>query len=152
MIEIRTGRCLTAWGPRATAASMSIPSRLDRAWHRPRPASWSAPPSEIMVGAELQDQLASLIGVRAEAHDVAETPAPAARGAAPGARRHRRRAGAAGAAQVGLLYGARPLRRLVQSAIGYQLARRLLAGEIRDGTPCRVDLDAAADRLTVTRG
>jgi len=35
----------------------------------------------------------------------------------------------------------------VQSAIGYQLARRLLAGEIRDGTPCRVDLDAAADRL-----
>ncbi len=31
------------------------------------------------------------------------------------------------------LYGARPLRRLVQSAIGDQLARGLLSGEIRDG-------------------
>jgi len=50
------------------------------------------------------------------------------------------------------LYGARPLRRLVQSAIGDQLARQLLAGDIRDGDTVRVDLDAAADRLTVTRG
>ena len=50
------------------------------------------------------------------------------------------------------LYGARPLRRLVQSAIGDQLARQLLAGEIRDGDTVRVDLDAAADRLRVTRG
>ena len=50
------------------------------------------------------------------------------------------------------LYGARPLRRLVQSAIGDQLARQLLAGEIRDGDTVRVDLDAAADRLTVSRG
>ncbi len=49
------------------------------------------------------------------------------------------------------LYGARPLRRLVQSAIGDQLARQLLAGEVRDGDTVRVDLDAAADRLTVTR-
>ena len=49
------------------------------------------------------------------------------------------------------LCGARPLRRLVQSAIGDQLARKLLAGEIRDGDTVRVDLDAAADRLTVTR-
>ena len=31
------------------------------------------------------------------------------------------------------VYGARPLRRLVQSAIGDQLAKALLAGEIRDG-------------------
>ena len=30
-------------------------------------------------------------------------------------------------------YGARPLRRLIQSAIGDQLAKALLAGEIRDG-------------------
>ena len=50
------------------------------------------------------------------------------------------------------LYGARPLRRLVQSAIEDQLARRLLAGEIRDGDIVRVELDAAADRLTVTDG
>ena len=31
------------------------------------------------------------------------------------------------------VYGARPLRRLVQSSIGDPLARALLAGEIRDG-------------------
>ncbi|MCW2945567.1 MAG: clpB [Actinoallomurus sp.] len=46
-------------------------------------------------------------------------------------------------------YGARPLRRLVQSAIGDQLARELLAGEIRDGDEVIVDLDEAADALTV---
>ena len=50
------------------------------------------------------------------------------------------------------LYGARLLRRLVQSAIGDQLTRRLLAAEIRDGNTVRIDLDAAANRLTVTRG
>ncbi|MCW2914939.1 MAG: ATP-dependent chaperone ClpB [Actinomycetia bacterium] len=50
------------------------------------------------------------------------------------------------------LYGARPLRRLVQSAIGDQLARALLAGEIRDGQEVIVDLDEAADRLVVTSG
>ena len=32
------------------------------------------------------------------------------------------------------VYGARPLRRLIQSAIGDQLARKLLAGEILDGS------------------
>jgi ATP-dependent Clp protease ATP-binding subunit ClpB len=37
------------------------------------------------------------------------------------------------------VYGARPLRRLVQSAIGDQLARALLAGEIRDGDEVLVD-------------
>ena len=47
------------------------------------------------------------------------------------------------------LYGARPLRRLVQSAIGDQLARALLAGEISDGDQVVVDLDQAADSLTV---
>jgi ATP-dependent Clp protease ATP-binding subunit ClpB len=53
------------------------------------------------------------------------------------------------------LYGARPLRRLVQSAIGDQLARALLSGEISDGDTVRVDLDNAAGggtgALTVTR-
>ncbi len=48
------------------------------------------------------------------------------------------------------VYGARPLRRLVQSAIGDQLARALLAGEVTDGDTVRVDLDEAADTLTVT--
>jgi ATP-dependent Clp protease ATP-binding subunit ClpB len=42
------------------------------------------------------------------------------------------------------LYGARPLRRLVQSAIGDQLARELLAGEITDGDTVSVDLDSSA--------
>ena len=53
------------------------------------------------------------------------------------------------------VYGARPLRRLVQSAIGDQLARELLGGEIREGDTVRVDLDKDADAgtgtLTVTR-
>jgi ATP-dependent Clp protease ATP-binding subunit ClpB len=38
------------------------------------------------------------------------------------------------------VYGARPLRRLVQSAIGDQLARALLAGDIRDGDTVTVDV------------
>jgi ATP-dependent Clp protease ATP-binding subunit ClpB len=50
------------------------------------------------------------------------------------------------------VYGARPLRRLVQSAIGDQLARALLSGEILDGDTVRVDLDAAADSLVVRPG
>jgi ATP-dependent Clp protease ATP-binding subunit ClpB len=44
-------------------------------------------------------------------------------------------------------YGARPLRRLVQTAIGDQLAREILAGEIRDGDTVRVD--RAGDHLLV---
>jgi ATP-dependent Clp protease ATP-binding subunit ClpB len=47
------------------------------------------------------------------------------------------------------VFGARPLRRLVQSAIGDQLARALLAGEIVDGDVIVVDRDSAADALTV---
>ena len=48
------------------------------------------------------------------------------------------------------LYGARPLRRLVQSAIGDQLARALLSGEVRDGDTVVVDRASEGDRLTVT--
>jgi ATP-dependent Clp protease ATP-binding subunit ClpB len=47
------------------------------------------------------------------------------------------------------VFGARPLRRLIQSAIGDQLARALLAGEIIDGDTVVVDLNEAADVLTV---
>ncbi|MQA15780.1 MAG: ATP-dependent chaperone ClpB [Pseudonocardiaceae bacterium] len=43
------------------------------------------------------------------------------------------------------LYGARPLRRLVQSAIGDELARSLLAGDIRDGDTVVAELDESAD-------
>jgi ATP-dependent Clp protease ATP-binding subunit ClpB len=46
------------------------------------------------------------------------------------------------------VYGARPLRRLVQTAIGDQLARALLAGEIRDGDEVVVD-KAGGDALSV---
>jgi ATP-dependent Clp protease ATP-binding subunit ClpB len=47
------------------------------------------------------------------------------------------------------IYGARPLRRLIQSAIGDQLARALLSGGITDGDQVVVDLDPASDKLTV---
>ncbi|MFI9238889.1 ATP-dependent chaperone ClpB [Streptomyces sp. NPDC053079] len=49
-----------------------------------------------------------------------------------------------------LTYGARPLRRLVQTAIGDQLARAILAGEIRDGDTVRVDVAEGADGLSVS--
>jgi ATP-dependent Clp protease ATP-binding subunit ClpB len=49
------------------------------------------------------------------------------------------------------VYGARPLRRLVQSAVGDQLARELLAGEILDGDEVRVDVDQTRDSLIVQR-
>jgi ATP-dependent Clp protease ATP-binding subunit ClpB len=48
-------------------------------------------------------------------------------------------------------YGARPLRRLVQTAIGDKLARAILSGEIKDGDTVSVDLDETADILTVQR-
>jgi ATP-dependent Clp protease ATP-binding subunit ClpB len=55
------------------------------------------------------------------------------------------------------VYGARPLRRLVQSAIGDQLAKALLSGDIRDGDEVLVDApedftDAGEGGLTVKRG
>ncbi|MFI1282601.1 ATP-dependent chaperone ClpB [Streptomyces sp. NPDC020858] len=37
-------------------------------------------------------------------------------------------------------YGARPLRRLIQTAIGDRLAKEILSGEIRDGDTVRVDV------------
>ncbi|MGH3258025.1 MAG: ATP-dependent chaperone ClpB [Streptosporangiaceae bacterium] len=49
------------------------------------------------------------------------------------------------------VYGARPLRRLVQSAVGDQLARALLAAEIVDGDEVRVDVGANRGALTVAR-
>jgi ATP-dependent Clp protease ATP-binding subunit ClpB len=49
------------------------------------------------------------------------------------------------------VYGARPLRRLIQSAVGDQLARALLAGEIVDGDEVTVDVDPDKDALSVTR-
>ncbi|MBB3099667.1 ATP-dependent Clp protease ATP-binding subunit ClpB [Actinoplanes campanulatus] len=50
------------------------------------------------------------------------------------------------------IYGARPLRRLVQSSIGDLLAKALLSGEIRDGDTVVVDLSEGKDGLSVRRG
>jgi ATPases with chaperone activity, ATP-binding subunit len=47
------------------------------------------------------------------------------------------------------IYGARPLRRLMQHEIDDKLARALLAGEIQDGDTVMVDLKG--DELTVKR-
>jgi ATP-dependent Clp protease ATP-binding subunit ClpB len=45
------------------------------------------------------------------------------------------------------VYGARPLRRLVQSAIGDGLARQILSGDVRDGDRVLVDVNDANDSL-----
>jgi ATP-dependent Clp protease ATP-binding subunit ClpB len=47
------------------------------------------------------------------------------------------------------VYGARPLRRLIQSAIGDKLAKALLSGTITDGDEVVVDQDESADALSV---
>jgi ATP-dependent Clp protease ATP-binding subunit ClpB len=49
------------------------------------------------------------------------------------------------------MYGARPLRRLMQREIDDRLARALLAGDVRDGDTVRVDVAPVADELTVDR-
>jgi ATP-dependent Clp protease ATP-binding subunit ClpB len=49
-----------------------------------------------------------------------------------------------------LIYGARPLRRLIQSSIGDRLAKALLGGEIRDGDTVVVDRTPGSDTLTVS--
>ncbi|MER6218290.1 MULTISPECIES: ATP-dependent chaperone ClpB [unclassified Streptomyces] len=46
-------------------------------------------------------------------------------------------------------YGARPLRRLIQTAVGDRLAKEILSGEIRDGDTVRVDV--AGEDLLVGR-
>jgi len=47
------------------------------------------------------------------------------------------------------VYGARPLRRLVQTAIGDSLAKAILSGDVVDGSAVDVDVDDAGDGLTV---
>jgi ATP-dependent Clp protease ATP-binding subunit ClpB len=47
-------------------------------------------------------------------------------------------------------YGARPLRRLVQTAIGDQLAREILSGEVLDGDTVRVEAAPDGGSLEVT--
>jgi len=47
------------------------------------------------------------------------------------------------------LYGARPLRRLIQQAIGDQLAKMLLAGDVHDGDIVPVNVSADGDSLVL---
>jgi ATP-dependent Clp protease ATP-binding subunit ClpB len=47
------------------------------------------------------------------------------------------------------LYGARPLRRLIQQAIGDQLAKMLLAGEVHDGDVVPVNVSADGESLVL---
>ena len=47
------------------------------------------------------------------------------------------------------VYGARPLRRLVQTAVGDQLARELLGGQVRDGDEVSVDVTDDGTALRV---
>ncbi|GAB2457210.1 ATP-dependent Clp protease ATP-binding subunit ClpB [Conyzicola lurida] len=49
------------------------------------------------------------------------------------------------------IYGARPLRRLMQHEIDDKLARSLLSGDIRDGDTVLVDLASDDDGLSVTK-
>jgi ATP-dependent Clp protease ATP-binding subunit ClpB len=46
-------------------------------------------------------------------------------------------------------YGARPLRRLVQTAIGDRLAKEILSGEVKDGDTVRVDTFGEGEGLIV---
>lgn len=47
-------------------------------------------------------------------------------------------------------YGARPLRRLIQQAIGDTLAKELLAGKVRDGDTVHVEVASDGERLLVS--
>ncbi|WP_068278748.1 ATP-dependent chaperone ClpB [Aldersonia kunmingensis] len=47
------------------------------------------------------------------------------------------------------IYGARPLRRLIQQAIGDQLAKALLAGEVHDGDTVKVNVTPDGEGLIV---
>jgi len=49
------------------------------------------------------------------------------------------------------IYGARPLRRLMQREIDDALAKAILSGEIHDGDTVRVDVAVSGDGLTISR-
>ncbi len=49
------------------------------------------------------------------------------------------------------VYGARPLRRLIQTSIEDQLARKVLSGEIADGEHVTFDVDDNSDGLVITQ-
>jgi ATP-dependent Clp protease ATP-binding subunit ClpB len=50
------------------------------------------------------------------------------------------------------VYGARPLKRVVQSAVENTLAQRMIAGEVHDGDRLRIDVGAGGLTFAPTRG
>jgi len=48
------------------------------------------------------------------------------------------------------VYGARPLRRLMQTQLEDRLARALLAGQVGEGATITFDVNAARDGLEIT--
>ncbi|HAN70834.1 MAG TPA: ATP-dependent chaperone ClpB, partial [Actinobacteria bacterium] len=48
------------------------------------------------------------------------------------------------------VYGARPLRRLVQTAVGDKLAKAILAGDVHDGSTVLIGTEPSGDDLTLT--
>ena len=48
------------------------------------------------------------------------------------------------------VYGARPLRRLVQTAVGDKLAMAILGGEVRDGDTVHIRVDSSGDALALS--
>jgi ATP-dependent Clp protease ATP-binding subunit ClpB len=48
------------------------------------------------------------------------------------------------------VYGARPLRRLVQTAVGDKLAKGILAGEVHDGSTVLIGTEPSGEDLTLT--
>ena len=49
------------------------------------------------------------------------------------------------------VYGARPLRRLIQTTIEDQLARKVLSGEVLEGDTVTFDVDEGADGLRIVQ-
>jgi ATP-dependent Clp protease ATP-binding subunit ClpB len=47
------------------------------------------------------------------------------------------------------VYGARPLRRLVQTAVGDKLAMAILGGEVRDGDTVHITVEPSGDALSL---
>ena len=47
------------------------------------------------------------------------------------------------------VYGARPLRRLMQTTIDDQLARKVLSGQVQEGDTATFDINEAGDGLTI---
>jgi ATP-dependent Clp protease ATP-binding subunit ClpB len=47
------------------------------------------------------------------------------------------------------VYGARPLRRLIQTSIEDQLARKVLSGEVHEGDNVVFDVDETSDGLVI---